>query len=120
MMPSPRHVSVPSSSGKRSSDQDVTDEQVAAVVGFDALIVRKLYEQIPDRESEQHGMVRVVDEDGEDDAFPAALFVAVHLPRAFGLSSKGRLQLFGSGAPLTAPRRWPGSVPTSRTVRPGS
>lgn len=47
-----------------------------------SLVVRKVYEQIPDPDSEKHGMIRVVDEDGEDYAFPAQLFVAIALPKA--------------------------------------
>lgn len=42
---------------------------------------RKLYLSLPDPEAENLGMLRVVDESGEDYLFPASLFVAVDLPR---------------------------------------
>lgn len=43
------------------------------------LELRKLYRAIPDREAESHGMLRVIDESGEDYLFPAAYFVPVHV-----------------------------------------
>jgi hypothetical protein len=49
--------------------------------GFrDALIPRKVYLQLPDEKASQHGLVRVVDESGEDYLFPAQLFAAIELP----------------------------------------
>ena len=35
-----------------------------------------------DAASEKHGMLRVVDESGEDDLYPKALFRPIVLPRA--------------------------------------
>ncbi len=53
-----------------------------------SLIVRRIYERLPDAGVEQRGLVRVIDESGEDYAYPARLFVAVDLPdeaeKAFG------------------------------------
>ncbi len=46
-----------------------------------SLEVRKIYEAIPDRVAASRGLVRVVDESGEDYLYPAARFVAVELPR---------------------------------------
>lgn len=40
-----------------------------------SLELRKLYEVRSDPEAEQHGMLRVIDESGEDYLFPAAMFV---------------------------------------------
>jgi len=47
-----------------------------------SLELRKLYEVLPDSKSEQLGMVRVVDESGEDYLYPQAFFVRVSLPEA--------------------------------------
>jgi len=41
----------------------------------------KLYVVIADRRAEADGLVRVVDEDGEDYLYPAAWFVAVAVPK---------------------------------------
>lgn len=50
--------------------------------GYQAsLIAHKVYEQIPDREGSDKGLVRVVDESGEDYLFPSRLFAAIELPR---------------------------------------
>lgn len=45
-----------------------------------ALEVGKLYRFIPDKEAEAEGLIRVVDESGEDYAFAAARFHPVNLP----------------------------------------
>ena len=45
-----------------------------------SLELRKLYEVLPDPKSEQLGMVRVVDESGEDYLYPQAFFVQINLP----------------------------------------
>lgn len=52
-------------------------------VGNEAsLEVRKLYEVIPDPDAEVDGMIRVIDESGEDYLFPAAYFIVAPLPAA--------------------------------------
>jgi hypothetical protein len=49
--------------------------------GFRAsLVVRRLYRQVPDREAEKRGLLRVVDESGEDYLYPKKLFATVDLP----------------------------------------
>ncbi len=42
----------------------------------------KLYVLLPDRQAEADGLVRVIDEDGEDYLYPADWFVAVQVPKA--------------------------------------
>ena len=42
----------------------------------------KLYVLLPDRQAEADGLVRVIDEDGEDYLYPADWFVAVEVPKA--------------------------------------
>jgi hypothetical protein len=45
-----------------------------------SLEVGKLYRLIPDKEAEAEGLIRVVDESGEDYAFDANRFHPVNLP----------------------------------------
>lgn len=47
-----------------------------------SLVVRRLYQVIHDREAERRGMLRVVDESGEDYLYPKKLFAAIDLPSA--------------------------------------
>ncbi len=47
-----------------------------------ALEVRKLYRVIADHIAEKRGLVRVVDESGEDYLYPAGFFLSIELPRA--------------------------------------
>jgi len=50
--------------------------------GYEAsLEIGKLYRLIPDKEAEEHGYLRVVDESGEDYAFSSDRFHKVELPR---------------------------------------
>jgi hypothetical protein len=45
-----------------------------------SLELRKLYPVIEDAFAAEHGLVRVVDESGEDYLYPAEFFVRVQLP----------------------------------------
>ena len=47
-----------------------------------SLEIGKLYRFIPDKEAEAEGLIRVVDESGEDYAFDATRFHPVNLPAA--------------------------------------
>ena len=47
-----------------------------------SLQVRTVYAAIGDPDAESHGMLRVVDESGEDYLFPASLFVPIEVPEA--------------------------------------
>jgi hypothetical protein len=60
--------------------------------GFEAsLEVRKLYPAVDDPDSERNGLIRVIDESGEDYVYPARLFQKLTLPneiqRALRLAS---------------------------------
>jgi hypothetical protein len=44
-----------------------------------SLEIRKLYEQLPDKEAERHNQVRVIDESGEDYLYPSSFFATVRL-----------------------------------------
>ena len=47
-----------------------------------SLELRKLYPVLPDEFGDQHDMIRVVDESGEDYLYPSRYFMRVELPRA--------------------------------------
>ena len=50
--------------------------------GYDAsLEVRKIYVQLRDTQAEEHGLVRIVDESGEDYLYPEEMFVPIEVPR---------------------------------------
>ncbi|MDI6809875.1 MAG: hypothetical protein QME66_13035 [Candidatus Eisenbacteria bacterium] len=56
-----------------------------------SLELRKIYEVIPDPDAEVHGMLRLVDESGEDYLYPRDFFLPIELPmtvsKAFALAS---------------------------------
>ena len=41
---------------------------------------RKLYEVVPDSESESRGLMRVIDESGEDYLYPKTMFAEIAIP----------------------------------------
>jgi hypothetical protein len=48
--------------------------------GCEDLQLRKLYQILPDETAERNGLLRVVDDSGEDYLYPAANFIPVSLP----------------------------------------
>ena len=42
---------------------------------------RKIYQVLPDEQAEQHSLVRVIDESGEDYLYPSDYFLPVDLPQ---------------------------------------
>ena len=46
-----------------------------------SLLVRRLYERVPDRNATARGLFRVVDESGEDYLYPEKFFVPIALSR---------------------------------------
>jgi hypothetical protein len=50
--------------------------------GCEDLEPRKVYQVIPDEAAAADGLVRVVDESGEDYLYPRDLFVPIELPQA--------------------------------------
>lgn len=51
--------------------------------GYEAALERrKLYALLPDVEAETRGLLRVIDESGEDYLYPAGMFYKVELPVA--------------------------------------
>jgi hypothetical protein len=47
-----------------------------------SLQVRTVYAALNDPDAESHGMLRIVDESGEDYLYPADLFVPIEVPEA--------------------------------------
>ena len=45
-----------------------------------SLELRKIYEAIPDTGSDLHGLIRVVDESGEDYLYPQDFFLPIEVP----------------------------------------
>jgi len=45
-----------------------------------ALEVRKIYQALADADAEAHGLVRVIDESGEDYLYPNRFFISLELP----------------------------------------
>lgn len=41
----------------------------------------KIYEQLSDSDAEQHGMIRIIDESGEDYLYSARRFIPINLPK---------------------------------------
>jgi len=48
----------------------------------DDLEVRKIYQVIPDEAASADGLLRIVDESGEDYLYPANLFLQIELPQS--------------------------------------
>jgi hypothetical protein len=49
-----------------------------------SLELRKLYQKIPDPRASSLGLVRVIDESGEDYLYPEEYFVPIKLPQGIG------------------------------------
>ena len=47
-----------------------------------SLEVRKLYQVLEDRQANQHQMLRIVDESGEDYLYPASYFADIEVPES--------------------------------------
>ena len=76
-------------SGKKNSKSSVSSRKRAGYVlclrnddYAASLEPRKLYPVLPDVAAEKHGLIRVVDESGEDYLYPAELFISLRLPQS--------------------------------------
>jgi len=49
--------------------------------GSEDLIVRKVYQVLPDEKAEKQGLLRIIDESGEDYLYPASYFFLIDLPQ---------------------------------------
>ena len=49
--------------------------------GSEDLIVRKVYQVLPDEKAERQGLLRIIDESGEDYLYPASYFFFLDLPQ---------------------------------------
>ena len=53
--------------------------------GYQAsLVVHKIYRLLADPEASKRGLMRVVDESGEDYLYPEGMFVAIEIPKDAG------------------------------------
>ena len=63
----------------------INEQQPSFVVCVDntdypaSLERRKIYQVLPDEQAEQHSLVRVIDESGEDYLYPSGYFLPVEL-----------------------------------------
>ena len=61
-------------------------KQLVVCVGNDgypvSLVTRKLYVMLRDPTAEKHGLMRVIDESGDDYLYPRAFFRSVALPQS--------------------------------------
>jgi hypothetical protein len=46
-----------------------------------SLLVRRLYEEVSDAGAEEHGLVRIIDESGEDYLYPRKFLVVLDIPK---------------------------------------
>jgi hypothetical protein len=46
-----------------------------------SLELRKIYAVIPDADAEAHGMIRLMDESGEDYLYPRSFFLPIKVPQ---------------------------------------
>ena len=74
--------------------QNETPQYVVCVRNVDytaSLELRKIYAVIPDADAQAHGMLRLVDESGEDYLYPRDFFLPIKVPQpvseAFALAS---------------------------------
>lgn len=59
--------------------------------GYPASLERwKVYRALPDGEGDTHGMVRVIDESGEDYLYPKDRFRPIELPKAIRRLYRGK------------------------------
>jgi hypothetical protein len=49
--------------------------------GCDDLVVRKIYQVLPDPHAEKSKCLRIIDESGEDYLYPASYFFVIALPQ---------------------------------------
>ena len=50
--------------------------------GYDASLERrKIYQVLPDPRAAKHGLIRVIDESGEDYLYPQTFFAPIELPQ---------------------------------------
>jgi hypothetical protein len=49
--------------------------------GSEDLIVRRVYQVLPDERAEKQGLLRIVDESGEDYLYPTDYFFFIDLPQ---------------------------------------
>jgi hypothetical protein len=64
--------------------QNVTPTKFAICLknkGAEDLTLRKVYQVLPDDKAEKKGLLRVIDESGEDYLYPANFFFLINVPQ---------------------------------------
>jgi hypothetical protein len=46
-----------------------------------SLLIRRIYQSLPDAEAAKRSLIRVIDESGEDYLYPTVMFVAIDIPQ---------------------------------------
>jgi hypothetical protein len=73
----------------------------------------KLYQVIPDSEAKSHGLLRVIDESGEEYGYSANRFFALPVPSALGALLMSKPQIRPNGRKPSAAKR----VRAKKTVK---
>src|SRR5204862_8066115 len=76
----------------------------------------KLYKVVPDTEAEKHGLIRVIDESGEDYGYSAERFFVLDVPHALEKALKG---IYATRRPNTTLKP-PSGVRSSKAKRVGT
>jgi len=80
-----RHMASAKKNSRSSASSNRASSRFVACIRNDeypaSLEARKLYRVLPDASALKRGLVRVIDESGEDYLYPARYFLAVSLPQ---------------------------------------
>ncbi len=61
--------------------------------GCEDLIVRRVYQVLPDEGAEKKALLRIIDESGEDYLYPASYFFFVDLPQKIERALRQRISV---------------------------
>lgn len=64
--------------------QNVTPTKFAICLknkGAEDLMLRKVYQVLPDDQAEKKGLLRIIDESGEDYLYPVGFFFLINVPQ---------------------------------------
>ena len=61
--------------------------------GSEDLIVRKVYQVLLDEKAQKQGLLRVIDESGEDYLYPAGYFFVIDLPQKIERTLRQRVSV---------------------------
>ena len=61
--------------------------------GSEDLVIRKVYQVLPDKIAEKKGLLRIIDESGEDYLYPASYFFMIDLPQKIERTLRQRVSI---------------------------